>query len=58
MQDVADKIVSKWKEIIESYSIKVESVHENPPYSLCAVIGRASHKANKNEKHGIYPLLG
>lgn len=27
MQDVADKIVSKWKEIIESYSIKVESVH-------------------------------
>lgn len=26
MQDVANKIVSKWKEIIESYSIKVESV--------------------------------
>jgi len=27
MEDVANKIVSKWKEIIESYSIKVESVH-------------------------------
>jgi hypothetical protein len=26
MEDVANKIVSKWKEIIESYSIKVESV--------------------------------
>lgn len=26
MQDVTNKIVSKWKEIIESYSIKVESV--------------------------------
>ena len=26
MQDVANKIVSKWKEIIESYSIKVKSV--------------------------------
>ena len=27
MDNVADKIVSKWREIIESYSIKVESVH-------------------------------
>ena len=27
MDDVADKIVSKWREIIESYSIKIESVH-------------------------------
>jgi len=27
MEDVAEKIVSKWKEIIESYSIKVESVN-------------------------------
>jgi hypothetical protein len=26
MEDVANKIVSKWKEIIESYSIKVKSV--------------------------------
>lgn len=26
MEDVANKIVSKWKEIIESYSIKVENV--------------------------------
>ena len=27
MEDVANKIVSKWKEIIESYSIHIESVH-------------------------------
>lgn len=27
MDDVANKIVSKWREIIESYSIKIESVH-------------------------------
>jgi hypothetical protein len=27
MEDVAEKIVSKWKEIIESYSIKIESVN-------------------------------
>ena len=26
MEDVANKIVSKWKEIIESYSIHIESV--------------------------------
>ena len=34
------------------------NINRDPPYCLCAVIGRASYKTKRNEKHGIYPLLG
>ena len=60
MEDVAEKIVSKWKEIIESYSIKVESVNlfrmnkycykVNFDFGLNPADGMTSWEKNKRDR--------